>query len=315
MLNGVTMHAKTLPGETTVKLRLRREDVSERSLEFNVLSEAVERIRRIYGKAYIVGYTTRQEAQHGLDVSINAPGKILSAFQFKAPKAKKGNTYIFSIGDRCWVCSNPNIKKRRDQPGTLAQQIEQLLGQLGLPASCANQHTLLYAVALVFKTKLGIDVHYALPLVKTYAELEQRIPGILQYTISIPVLSLPITTITDCTPHKINITIQGGNPSNTTITIQSKPIKLPQNAYTTLDQLLEEHLKKETLPEAKQEIHIPTEELQELLRRKLLEEAEKQGLPPNQLEKIEKLATALTKINFTYRGTILTTKKQEKQQA
>ena len=42
-------------------LSLKGRKVSERSLEFNVLSEALEYIRRSLGKAYIVGYTTRQK--------------------------------------------------------------------------------------------------------------------------------------------------------------------------------------------------------------------------------------------------------------
>ena len=278
-------------------LRLRGEQVSERSLELNVMGEAVNHVRRAYGRAYLVGYTTRQEADHGIDVSIEAPGKIVAAFQFKAPKKKRDGSYVFRICERCWVCGNPNIKRPR-------YFVANVLNVLGVQPSCINQHILLCMTALALKHSTNLDVYYALPLVSTYSELEQRVPNLLQYTILIPVLSLPTKTLLDCKSHTISISMLGGNPNNVTITINSKPVKLPKESYTTLEELLKKKLEKEKeLPDARQVIHIPTDELKKLLRKVLLSEGTENH------EDQEKLVEALTKISFSYRGTALVAKK------
>lgn len=145
-------------------LLLRRNNISERSLELNVLSEAIERIRRLIGDAYIVGYTARQEHFHGLDVSINAPGMIISAYQFKAPNGR-GDLYRFTIANRCWICSNPRLGSRQ-QP---RREIIELLQRYNLSEKCINQHLILYVTATLFErmTKTRALVYYAFSLIRT----------------------------------------------------------------------------------------------------------------------------------------------------
>jgi len=276
--------------------RLRGDQVSERSLEFNVLSEAVNAVRRVYGKAYLVGYTTRQEAYHGLDASIEAPGNMLAAFQFKAPK-RSGGRYVFTIGGRCWVCSNPSIGGRR------RESVAEVLRELGISRDCINQHILLYATSIALKRSIGLDVCYALPLVSTYSELEQYVPNLMKRTIVIPVLNLP-TALLDCKSHKILIEVPGGDAKNAVVYVQSEPMKLPRESYMLFDDMLEKKLKEEkNLPEARQTIHIPVDELRAMLRQAFA-----------QVEGGERLAEALTRISFTYRGTALTVKRAEEEQ-
>lgn len=276
--------------------RLRGDQVSERSLEFNVLSEAINAVRRVYGKTYLVGYTTRQEAYHGLDVSIDAPGKVLAAFQFKVPK-RSGNKYVFTIGGRCWVCSNPNIGGQR------RKSVIEVLRELGISRDCINQHILLYAASTALKS-IGLDVYYALPLASTYSELEQYVPNLIQYTILIPVLNLP-SVLLDCKTHKILVEVPGGDARNAAVYVQSEPMKLPRESYMLFDEMLEKKLKEEkSLPEARQTIHIPIDELRTVLRQAFA-----------QVEGGERLAEALTRISFTYRGTALAVKRAEGEQS
>jgi len=267
-------------------IQLRSDLVSERSLELNVLSEAVNDLRRVYVKAYLVGYTARQEANHGLDVSIDAPGRVLAAFQFKAPKKRAGDTYVFVIGERCWTCGNPNVRRRR--------LIAEVLKELNIEQGCINQHMLLYIVAYALKLKIGLDVYYALPLVWTYSELERYVPHLLQRTVVIPVLSLP-TTLLDCRRHRILVEVLGGSARSATVLVQSEPVKLPRGSYMLLDELLKKlELEGEKgLPEAKQTIHISIEELEAALRQIL---PEREG---------RRLAEALAQVSFTYRGMAL----------
>jgi len=275
--------------------KLKSDQVSERGLEFNVLSEAINTVRRVYGKAYLVGFTTRQEAYHGLDVSIDAPGNMLAAFQFKAPK-RSGGRYVFTIGGKCWVCSNPSIGGRR------RESVAEVLRELGISRDCMNQHILLYVTSIALKL-IGLDVYYALPLVSTYSELEQYVPNLMKRTVLIPVLNLPATLL-DCKTHKILVEVPSGDARNAVVYVHSEPIKLPKESYMLFDEMLEKKLKEEkNLPEARQTIHIPVDELRTMLKQAF-----------TQVEGGERLAEALTQISFTYRGTMLTVKRVEEEQ-
>ena len=159
---------------------------------------------------------------------------------------------------------------------------------------------LLFMTALVLKHSTNLDAYYALPSIHTYSELEQRVPNLLQYTVLIPVLTLP-RTLLDCRKHTISIRVPRENVNSMTITVSSEPIELPRESYTTPDELLKKKLEREELPEAKQEIHISIDELKRLLKEALSEDIGK--------EKREKLAEGLTKISFSYRGTALVAKK------
>jgi len=275
-----------------MNIRLRGEKVSERSLELNVLSEVLNRAREVYGRAYLVGYTAHQEAGHGLDVSIEATGKILAAFQFKTPENKGGYRYEFRIGEKCWVCTNPNLK--RNQP----KWVTEVLKMLNIRWKCFNQHILLYALASVLKLKFGFDVHYALPLIRTYSELEHHAPNLSQRTVIIPVLNLP-SILLDCNPHKIVVEAPGGNARNVTVSVQSRYMKLPKESFMFLDELLEKRLEKEEeLPKGGRRIHIPSSELKAILRQRFAEG-----------ENGKKLSDALTQVSFTYKGTAIATGK------
>ena len=287
---------------------LRGRAISERSLELNVLGEALEYIRRSLGKAYIVGYTTRQEALHGLDVSINAPGVIISAYQFKAPSSGHGDIYRFRIGDRCWICSNPRLGSRR-QP---RREINGLLQKLGLPDTCINQHTILYAVATVLETTLNTPVYYAFPLIRDYTELEQRTPGIINYTVLIRVRDMPIRTVLDCKPHKVEVTLPANNPSNITVTIHSRPEKTPQHKYAIMSKVLDELAKREIQPKTMQAVHLDPENLQQILEKELSEKASQENLEPELIERVKLLIKAITMTSFSYRGTALTVKRGKK---
>lgn len=292
---------------STVSLRGRK--VSERSLEFNVLSEVLERVRRFIGKAYIVGYTTRQEAFHGLDASIDAPGVILAGYQFKAPSSGRNNIYKFRIGDRCWICSNPRIGSSKNP----RKEIIESLRKLGLPDTCVNQHTILYATAVVFETRMNIPIYYALPLIRDYVELEQRIPGITNYTVLIRVRDLPIRTVLDCNKHIIEVNLSAGNINNISINIySSKYEKLPRDKYIILGKMLEKLLDIKDLPEAKQTIHLDPEDLQQILEKELRKRAKQEGLEPNLSEKAGILAKAITMISFSYRGRAIVLKSERR---
>jgi len=282
----------------------RSEKVSERSLEFNVLSEALDIIHKLLGNAYIVGYTTRQEAYHGLDVSINAPGMVIAAYQFKAPTSGRGDTYRFTIGNRCWICSNPRLGSRSHP----RREIAEVLRRLGLSESCVNQHTLLYTTSIVLENIMNIPVFYAFPLVRSYTELEQRIPGIIDYTVLIRVRDMPIRTVLDCRPHRVEVVLPANNPNNITILIRSEPEELPRDKFTILSKALKELIEKKNLPTASQYIHLEPKELQQILERELKKSAYQENLKPELIERAMLLAKAITMISFSYRGTALVAK-------
>ena len=287
---------------------LRGKTISERSLEFNVISEALEFIRRYIGKAYVVGYTTRQEALHGLDISIDAPGVIIAAYQFKAPSSGRNTIYRFKIGDRCWLCSNPNLNLRKQS----LKGIVALLQELGLENKCINQHTLLYTTALMLERFLSVPVYYAFPLVRDYAELESRTPGIIDFTVLIRVINMPVRTVLDCEPHKVEIELPNNNPNNINVIINSKPQKLPREKYTTLRKVLTTAIEKKDLPKAKQTIHVSSKELREILESELRERALQEDVEPELIEKIKSFAKAITEIRYSYRGSALTIKREGK---
>jgi len=274
---------------------LRRSEISERSLELNVMGEALDKVRKLYSKAYIVGYTTRQEAYHGLDISIEVPSNgsstVLAAFQFKAPKKRNGE-YVFEIGRRCWVCSNPSIKRRQ------GESITEMLKRLNIPPNCINQHVILYIIALNMKNEGGVDVYYALPLISTYDELAQYVPHTLQRTVLIPVLKLPTTQ--PCRTHKIRIRVPGGNVKNVVVWVNSEPVRLPRESYVFFDELLEKLSERKELPKIKPKIHISIDKLKAILRDVFAK-----------IENGEKLAEALVQVSYTYRGSALAVGKDQ----
>lgn len=265
-------------------------------------------IRRFLPRAYIVGYTTREEAGHGLDISIDAPGITMTAFQFKAVTSGHGDTYRFRIGDRCWICSNPRVGSRR----VPRNEISLILQQLGLPPGCLNQHTLLYVTSVVLESA-GVPVYYAFPLIRSYNELESRILRILDYTILVRVRDMPIRTVLDCKFHTVEIALRNNNPNNATVTIHSEHTELPEGKYHTLSGLLEKIIeisKKAEDRKIKKEIHLDPETLRQLLETEFTEKARQEELEPELRNRAVTLAKAITKISFSYRGTLLITKKQ-----
>ena len=144
----------------------------------------------------------------------------------------------------------------------------------------------MYAVATVLETTMNTPVYYAFPLVRDYAELEQRILGIINYTILIRVRDMPIKTILDCEPHTIEVDLPAGNLNNISITIySSKPEKLPRSKYTILSKALTELVSRENLPKAKQVVHLDPEKLQQILEKELKKKAKQEELGPELIEK------------------------------
>jgi len=291
-------------------LSLRGKNISERSLELNVLSEALEYIRKLLGKAYIVGYTARQEARHGLDVSINAPGIIIAAYQFKAPRSGRKYIYRFTIGDRCWVCSNPRLGSQR-HPYREIIKILKKYKKYKLPDTCVNQHVLLYAAATVLENKVGTPIYYAFPLVRNYTELEKRMPGILDYTVLIRVRVMPIWTVLDCKPHHVEIVLPANNPHNITVKIRSRYKKLPKGKYALFSEVLKRPINIENLPRARQAIHLNPEELQQILKKELEGRTREEDLEPELIERVPLLAKAITMTSFSYQGTTIVSKRRE----
>ena len=286
-------------------IRLRGEKISERSLEFNVMSEMINSIRSIVRNAYIVGYTARQEAYHGLDVSIGAPGNlVLGGYQFKAPSRKRANNYYFRIGDRCWICSNPR------------QEIIEALRKHGLSESCVNQHSILYMTSMILEQKLGTPVYYALPLIHTYSELEQRILNILDYTILIRVLDIPLKTVLDCTRHNIEITLPPTGPNNAIVNIYSEPIKIPKGKIKTLHETINEQLKKlNNLPKNPGPKHFDVEEVKAIVKQEVKRKIREEELSPELAEKARKLFNILAEeISFSYRGRAIVIKPSQQSQ-
>lgn len=275
--------------------------ISERSLEFNILSEIIEILRKQVNKVYIVGYTTRQEAHHGIDVSINVPGRVLFAYQFKAPKSGTRNIYRFSIGDRCWICSNPRVRR---------QDVDPIARALGIPSRCINQHAILYYNAFILKNYFNIDTYYVFPLIRDYYELEQRIPGITRYAVRIHVLDMPVSILLDCNSHKVIIELQSENPVQVSVNILSKPIRLPEDKYKTLDEEINNILKKDIKNIIRNHknidrISIKKDDAAHMLREYILRRAVEEGVEKELMERIQPLVKALTSVKFSYRGSAI----------
>ncbi len=277
-------------------------------MEFNVLSEVLEYVRNTFGKAYIVGYTTRQEAGHGLDASIDAPGLVISAYQFKAPSSGRRYTYRFRIGDRCWICSNPNLGSRTHP----LREIVRFIQRLGLPKTCINQHTILYAVSTILETRMNIPVYYAFPLIRDYSELEQRVPGIVNYTVIMKVRNMPLRTLLDCSVHTVEIDSSNGM-NNLVITISSRHSeKLPDDHYAVLGKELETLVKQRSQANINKSIHLEPDEILETLKKELVEKAEQEALGPEMIERARVLVEAILNISFSYRGITVVSREKTK---
>ena len=106
--------------------------VSEKSLELNVGAELLMQLRGPWGrrKAYLRGLTQREESQEGVDFFAElAPGTMLFAFQFKAPK-----------GDREWEPYRFTIQRRQHEnlsalAGRSAGNVSQVTSGLEHPGS------------------------------------------------------------------------------------------------------------------------------------------------------------------------------------
>lgn len=234
--------------------------VSERTLEFNFIAEFLEKLRVNYPKAFAYGYTTRHEPRHGLDLSIGLSGKILAAFQFKAPSSGRGNTYWFTIGNRGGRggCANPRCKGIRTNGKTTVSQ-------------CCTQHVALVLTALAVSRATGDPrppVYYAFPLIASTSELQQHVPDVLSRTFLVNVLDLPL----DCGRHRVGVVYNAGTPPwgsnvlgpyNSYIVIHSAPIPLPGDKITTADKLLEQLIKKSEIPKIPIQISLSPEELKE----------------------------------------------------
>jgi len=287
------------------KATRRNYKVSERSLELNVLSEIINILRRTgYISSYIIGYTTREEAHHGLDVSIGTTGALLIAFQFKAPSSARSNSYSsyrFRIGERCWVCSNPYVRRN-----TLLNT----LLNLGIDPKCINQHTILYVTALVMKRFLNTDVYYTFPLVYRYSELGASVPHVLNRTVFMRVLDFPVDTILSCSTHSVEITVARSSTYPVSINIRSKPHKFPADKAVIGSNIIDVIKTSLESRESKKEhsneeiVHVPSEELRLLIKKSLLTKIDAEGIEPDRelLQKVEKLSGALANVSFSYRG-------------
>jgi DNA-binding transcriptional MerR regulator len=153
--------------------------ISEKSLELNVSENIINRIRNlkgIYSRAFLYGFTSKQESVHGPDLSIKIPlplkSKFLFALQYKAPRKKLNNKYIFKI--------NNNRKY--------------------------NQHIRLLITSLFFNDN---SVYYAFPLFINTDELSQHSPNFLSRTYFVKIIDFPPCTF-DRRKHTVEIDLQSG---------------------------------------------------------------------------------------------------------
>jgi hypothetical protein len=74
---------------------------NEKTLELNVSSNMLDRIRVDHPNAFLYGYTMQyEEPRNGLDTSLNLPGDHrLFSFQFKKPKKQRGGIFWFKFND------------------------------------------------------------------------------------------------------------------------------------------------------------------------------------------------------------------------
>jgi len=279
-----------------------KDKISERSLEFNTVYEILESIRGVYRNTYVVGYTTRQEAYHGLDISIDIPGYMLMAYQFKAPIKKylenNVDVYRFRVGDTCARCTNPRLKKS-------TYQVRRMLNKYGLPRSCANQHVILYAMATIIKHKMNIDVYYVFPLIYSYRELESHVPGILDYTILIRVLDFPLSTVIDCRSHRVEIHLPRISSYNISVVFYSKPKEFPKDKVFIASKVIKKKIgefKMKDILTKERSFHFSPSEVKEILLSDFYKKAEREDIS---LSKIKKLVDALVSMEFSYRGLLI----------
>ncbi len=84
---------------------MRRVIVSEKTLEVNVCSDLLGRIRLLRGckRAFWMGMKQKQEAMNGIDeLILNVPAGVHLALQFKAPRPTPpdGHPFYFTINER-----------------------------------------------------------------------------------------------------------------------------------------------------------------------------------------------------------------------
>ena len=244
--------------------------LSERTLEFNFVAEFLEGLRAQHPKAFVYGYTTRHEARHGLDLSIGIPGRVLVAFQFKAPRRTSGSVYWFTIGDRGRVrgCANPRCSGIRVNDRVVAHP-------------CCTQHLALILTALAISRVTGDPrppIYYAFPLVASLGELQRHVPKILERTVLANVLDFPLV----CESRKVEIGYNVGTPPwgsstlgphNTYIRVHSKPRTLPGDRILTAEGLLDQLTKKTEFPKIPPELPLTPRDLIEQAE-KVLEDAE-----------------------------------------
>lgn len=149
--------------------------VSEKALELNVNENLVNRIRQfggIYSRAFIYGFTLREEARHGFDSSINLPfhTNFLFSLQYKKPISRSNGRYRFMI--------NTN----------------------------GSQHVLLLISSFLF----GENIWYAFPLFIDPSELSQNSPDFLSRTYFVRITNFPENTF-DGNIHVVEIDEQSGD--------------------------------------------------------------------------------------------------------
>ena len=131
--------------------------ISEKALELNVNENLVNKIRqfgKIYSRAFIYGFTLREEARHGFDSVINLPTNtnFLFSLQYKRPGRKSNSKYRFKIN--------------------------------------GTQHILL----LISSFRFGENIWYAFPLFIETSELSQNSPNFLHRTYFARITDFPRVT-------------------------------------------------------------------------------------------------------------------------
>lgn len=156
---------------------------SEKALELNVGENLVNLCRFLNPRAYLMGYTLKNESIHGLDISLNIHNGILGpSFQFKKPR-RRGTIFKFSI----------NNNNNRDQ------------------------HLRLFLLSHVFELIQNYSpIYYALPTIASNNELDILSPNFLRNTFFISPLWFPLS-ILDHNVHHVEI-----DTLHNTITVYSK---------------------------------------------------------------------------------------------
>ena len=142
----------------------RKKEVSEKSLELNICTEMLQKLRGHppWQKSSWVGLTQRQEREEGLDAKIqNAPG-IALMLQFKSPWATS------SVDQVCTF----SINKTQHQA----------LERLGCPEA----------------------VHYVFPLYSKWWKVDKDAPNLLQDTWLVPASCIPSSRLVrESTPIRV----------------------------------------------------------------------------------------------------------------